>query len=635
MRNSASDSFTDVKGNTRRGAVRGVRAVLVTLLALLAIAIASGTGTTDAEAADPATQGEWSAPFATPVMGIHAALLPTGKVLHYSYPLSPGGSEAWTWDPSTGVFTEVPIDKNIFCGGFASLPDGTLLTVGGTAPSPPDEGPYGQTDLYYFDPFGETWSDPGDTQIGRWYPTTTALPDGRILILSGFDEDGNLTPVAEVYDPVSGSQVLAGAEKFMPLYPWTHVLPDGTVLHTGPGPTTSVLDTATPSWSTVATNEYGNRHDGTSILLPLRPPDYRPQAMVIGGDNPATKTAEVIDLGAATPDWSYTDSMTYARHHANAVLLPNGEVLVSGGTALDNDPAQAVLPAEMYDPATGVWTEMAGLQQPRIYHSTSVLLPDGRVLTSGTDGEFTAEIYSPPYLFQGPRPAIDSAPGAVDYGASFLVSTSDQDVTTVVLAKTSAVTHSINMEQRIVELTFQQGVDTLNVQAPPNANLAPPGYYMLFLLDSQGVPSESTFVRLGATTDDDGDGLTNDDETLVYGTDPENADTDGDSLGDGQEIISTGTDPNNPDTDGDSFSDGQETFFGTDPSSACGTDKWPVDTNNDQMISVFDVAPYIPVLNAVGPGPPYVARLDLNTDGRISVFDLVPFIQTLNTTCSP
>ena len=111
---------------------------------------------------------------------------------------------------------------------------------------------------------------------------------------------------------------------------------------------------------------------------------------------------------------------------------------------------------------------------------------------------------------------------------------------------------------------------------------------------------------------DDGDGLTNDDETLVYGTDPGNADSDGDSL-----------------------SDGQETFFGTDPSGACGTDKWPVDTNNDQMVNVFDVAPYIPVLNAVGPGPPYVARLDLNTDAKISVFDLVPFIQTLNTTCSP
>ncbi|MCH7476093.1 MAG: DUF1929 domain-containing protein, partial [Gemmatimonadetes bacterium] len=578
--------------------MRGVRAVLVAVLVPLAIAIASGAGTTDAQAPDAATQGEWSAPFATPVAGVHAAVLPTGKVLHYSYPLSPGGSEAWTWDPHTGLFAEVPIDKNIFCGAHAFLPDGTLLTVGGTAPSLPDDGPRGLTDLYYFDPFGETWSDPGDTQIGRWYPTTTALPDGRVLILSGFDEAGNRTPVAEVYDPVSGSQVLAGAEKFMSVYPWTHVLPDGTVLHTGPEPTTSALDTSTPSWSAVATNEYGNRHDGTSVLLPLRPPEYRPGAMVIGGDNPATNTAEVIDLGAPTPDWTYTGSMTYARHHANAVLLPDGEVLVVGGTAVENEPAQAVLPAEMYDPATGLWTEMAGLQRPRIYHSTAVLLPDGRVLAAGTDGEFTAEIYSPPYLFRGPRPVIDSAPSAVDYGASFLVSTSDQDVTTVVLAKTSAVTHSFNMEQRIVELTFQQGVGTLSVQAPPNANLAPPGYYMLFLLNSQGVPSESTFVRLGATTDDDGDGLTNDDEILVHGTDPGNADSDGDSLSDGQEIISIGTDPNNPDTDGDGFSDGQEIFYGTDPSSACGTDKWPVDTDNDQIITTFDVVLYVPALNA-------------------------------------
>ncbi|MCH8814894.1 MAG: hypothetical protein IH957_07310, partial [Chloroflexi bacterium] len=269
MRNSSIASFTDLEGKTGRRTVRGVRVVLVALLVPLAIAMASGTGTTDAQVPDPATQGEWSEPFETPVAGIHAAVLPTGKVLHYSYPLSPGGSEAWTWDPDTSAFTEVPIDKNIFCGGHASLPDGTLLTVGGTAPSPLDDGPFGLTDLYNFDPFSETWSDPGDTQIGRWYPTTTTLPDGRVLILSGLDADGNLTPVLEVYDPVSGSQVLAGAEKFMSLYPWTHVLPDGTVLHTGPESTTSVLDTSTASWSTVATNEYGNRQDGTSVLLPL------------------------------------------------------------------------------------------------------------------------------------------------------------------------------------------------------------------------------------------------------------------------------------------------------------------------------------------------------------------------------
>ncbi|MCH7483557.1 MAG: DUF1929 domain-containing protein [Chloroflexi bacterium] len=613
--------------------MRGVRAVLVALLVPLAIVMASGTGTTDAQAADPATQGEWSAPFATPVPGVHAAVLPTGKVLHYSYPLSPGGSEAWTWDPDTGGFTEVPIDKNIFCGGHASLPDGTLLTVGGTAPSPPGDGPYGLTDLYNFDPFSETWSDPGDTQIGRWYPTTTTLPDGRVLILSGLDEAGNLTPVAEVYDPATGSQVLAGAEKFMFLYPWTHVLPDGTVLHSGPEPTTSVLDTSTPSWSTVATNEYGNRHDGTSVLLPLRPPEYRPRVMVMGGGNPATNTAEVIDLGAATPDWSYTGSMTHARHHANAVLLPDGEVLVVGGTVVKNEPGQAVLPAEMYDPSTGLWTEMASLQQPRIYHSTAVLLPDGRVLAAGTDGEFTAEIYSPPYLFRGPRPAIDAAPSAVDYGASFLVSTSDQDVTTVVLVKTSAVTHSFNMEQRTVELTFQQGVDTLNVQAPPNANLAPPGYYMLFLLNSLGVPSESTFVRLGATADDDGDGLSNDDETLVYGTDPMNADSDGDSLGDGQEV-STGTDPNNPDTDGDGFDDGLEIFIGTDASVACddglGLPDWPPDFDDNKTIDITDVLALKPVF-----GTPS-ARHDLNASGgNINIVDVLVLKPVFGASCAP
>jgi len=582
MRNSVRGSFTNREGDTGPASAHAIHATFVALVLALALVMADGSAGTNAQAPEPAVQGEWSAPFPTPVAGIHAAVLPTGKVLQYSYPLSPGGSEAWIWDPGTGAFTEVPIDKNIFCGGHASLPDGTLLTVGGTVPSQPDEGPFGLKDLYNFDPVSETWSDPGDTQIGRWYPTTTTLPDGRILILSGFDEAGDLTPVPEVYDPSSGSQVLAGAEKFMSLYPWTHVLPNGAVVHTGPEPTTSVLDVTTPSWSAVATNEYGNRHDGTSVLLPLRPPEYRPQAMVVGGDNPATNTAEVIDFADAIPDWAYTGSLTYARHHANAVLLPNGEVLAVGGTAVENEPTQAVLPAEMFDPSTGVWTEMASMERPRIYHSTAVLLPDGRVLQSGTDFEFTAEIYSPPYLFQGTRPVIDAAPGAVDYGASFMVSTSDQDVATVVLAKTSAVTHSVNMEQRIVELTFQQGVDSLNVQAPPSPNLAPPGYYMMFLLDSDGVPSESTFVRVGATDDNDGDGLPNNEETLLHGTDPMNADSDGDSLSDSDEINVQGTDPLVYDGDDDDLSDGEEVLvYGTDPFAA--------DSDTDLLLDGLEV----------------------------------------------
>jgi hypothetical protein len=158
----------------------------------------------------------------------------------------------------------------------------------------------------------------------------------------------------------------------------------------------------------------------------------------------------------------------------------------------------------MYDPVANNWTTMASMQRPRMYHSSSVLLPDGRVLTAGTDGEFTAEIYSPPYLFQGPRRVITSAPSAVAWGSNFFVGTHvPSKIDKVVLIRPSAVTHSINMEQRAIELDFGVGGGGVTVGAPPNGGVAPPGYYMLFLVND-GVPSTAAFIKIGSAVGGDG-----------------------------------------------------------------------------------------------------------------------------------
>jgi hypothetical protein len=230
----------------------------------------------------------------------------------------------------------------------------------------------------------------------------------------------------------------------------------------------------------------------------------------MGGSDPPdgepTSTAELIDLDDTAPSWRYTDPMTYARRQFNATLLPDGKVVVTGGTgsAGFSEPAGAVHAAEEWDPSTEKWTVWASNQVTRVYHSTTLLLPDGRLLHTGSgDGpglprELSAEIFSPPYLFQGPRPGIASAPEAVGYGQGFFLATAEAGrVVRATLVRLSSVTHGFDQNQRFVELTFRRTPGGLTVTAPGWGALAPPGPYLLFILTSAGVPSVARVLRLG------------------------------------------------------------------------------------------------------------------------------------------
>ncbi|MGH8584642.1 MAG: galactose oxidase-like domain-containing protein [Gammaproteobacteria bacterium] len=276
--------------------------------------------------------------------------------------------------------------------------------------------------------------------------------------------------------------------------------PNGQVFNAGPTATPSrYLNTSgTGAWSFVADRIGGARDYGSAVM-------YAPgKVLVMGGDqNPPKNTAEVIDLNAASPSWRAVGPMRFGRRHINATLLPDGKVLVTGGTAAPgfDDPSGHVDATELWDPATENWTTLASSSGiPRVYHSTALLLPDGRVFSAGGNDHPETEIYSPPYLFNGARPTITSAPDSVAYGQSFFVGTpAAVAISKITMLRLSSVTHAFNQSQYINELGFSQTTGGLDVTAPPNANVAPPGYYLLFILNGGGVPSVAKFVKLGGT----------------------------------------------------------------------------------------------------------------------------------------
>ncbi len=458
---------------------------------------------------DPAVIGQWDSAFDFPAVPVHSIMLHTGKVLMFrgdgSVDESAGVPTTYTWDPLTGQINAQDPGANLFCVGQSILPDGQVLSTGGDIGGPHN----GPIYVNIFDPVTETWSPAPDMRDGRFYPTNVALGDGTTLIFSGRDQDGVMNPEVERFIPGGGPggsdiiEYLEGADKIHSneQYPYMHLLPSGLVLKVGPSPETYTLDPLTHLWQFVAESNYGMRFDATSVMLP---PGHE-RFMILGGYDPddpspaATNTVEIIDISEPSPTWSYTTPMNYARTHPDVVILPDGKVLVVGGSKDTRRHGIPALIPEMFDPETETWTEMAAQRLYRYYHSSAVLLPDGRVLSAGADRNLTAEIYSPPYLFQGPGPIIDAAPESVGYGEPFLVETLEAaNIASVVFIRPSATTHSVNMEQRYVLLSFTQ-VDsaTLEVTAPLESNIAPPGYYMLFILDGNSIPSEALFVSLG------------------------------------------------------------------------------------------------------------------------------------------
>jgi hypothetical protein len=479
----------------------------------------------------PNVQGQWSTLSSTmPINPIHAALLTNGKMLVIAgsgncppsgagcpsgAPYGPSnGSGALLLDPVSGqVLSQFTLSWDMFCNGMVLLTNGQPLIASGTIQYDPF---FGDPRVATFDPATNTFANVQNMAHGRWYPTLVTLGDGRVMVFSGLNESGSTNPAVEFYTAGSGWSTEFMAPWTPDLYPRLHLLPNGKVFYAGSQTTSKLFDLSTTTWNTnFATTQYsGQRTYGTSVLLPLTPANnYDPKVIIMGGGNPSTNTTETIDLGASTPGWQYGPNMSQPRIEMNAVLLPNGKVLAVGGSLNDEDTTTASLNADLYDPVSNTISSAGANAFPRLYHSVALLLPDATVWLAGgnpTRGSYVSqmEIYKPPYLFNADgtsatRPSITNAPSAIGYGSAFTITTPNaSNISSVVLVRNGTVTHAFGMDQREVGLSFTAGSSALTVTSPPNSNIAPPGYYMLFLLNQAGVPSTASFVRVTPTPPD-------------------------------------------------------------------------------------------------------------------------------------
>lgn len=491
---------------------------------------AVGTGTATISASYSTSQGSttltvtsaapslglWSAPQNLSMTAIHMVLLNTGNVVVFSYPLGKpkdAPSRARLYNPTTNTVTDVtlPFPIDIFCAGQSPLPDGRLLVSGGLDDNVPpgDDGTFNTT---IFDPSTNTWSQAAPMNYARWYPTTVTMPDGTILTAAGTAQDGvTIQVVMETYNLKQNTWAALPPSANMPTpnsdYPLLTVLPNGNLLNSGPTGLTTDLSTylynpTTKSWSFLGNLNWGTRiHAGAAILPKSQKVMIVAGGQLVHGGLIPTNTTEVVDFSQPNPQWVYGAPLNIARYNHNLIFLADGTLLAVGGNQVGHYNSPVEQP-ELYNPTTNSWSLLPPQLAVRGYHSTAVLLPDGRVLSAGSDSEValqnTYEIYSPAYLFNGPRPTITSAPSSVTYSQQFTIVTPDvKTIKRVALIRPGTTTHAVHMDdQRYVDLQWKPGAGQITAIAPASGNDAPPGYYMLVIVNSNGVPSVMPFIQV-------------------------------------------------------------------------------------------------------------------------------------------
>ncbi|MFE2245960.1 galactose oxidase-like domain-containing protein [Streptomyces lavendulae] len=492
---------------------------------------------------DQCAKGAWEV-MATrnPVRSMHAVVLRNGKVLLIAgsgndiSQFNAGTFTSAVYDPVAGSVRTIPTPVDMFCSGHVQLADGRVLVMSGNKGYPSADGKIGYQglkDSYVFDPATETYTKTNDMNGGHWYPSATVLGNGDVISFGGLKEDSTGNVTAEKFSAAQGRWLpmnqVNQTWSYWGLYPSMILMQDGRLFYSGShtfgngtaGSGSSVYDYDANTVTDVpGLRRKDERDESASVLLP---PAQDQRVLTLGGGNnesnpAANRLTDIIDLKKPSPGYTAGPDLPQGlvdvgagkrpqtgaegKMYVSAVLLPDGKVLETGGGL--HDRADPVFEASFFDPANNSYQPgLATDPIPRTYHSGAFLLPDGRVMSVGDNpgnGTYNhaVSIYTPPYLFKGPRPRLTSV---IDtewvYGDTQRI-TVDRPIAKAELIRPAAVTHSSDPNQRFVDLPMTVvNNTTIDLNVTSNPNLAPPGWYMLFGVDAGGVPSVATWVHLG------------------------------------------------------------------------------------------------------------------------------------------
>ncbi|SDP52846.1 galactose oxidase [Arthrobacter sp. ok909] len=466
--------------------------------------------------------GSWGPTISFPIVPVAAALLPGNRLLTWSAysPTAYGGSKGYTQtsilDLTTGTVSQdqqvANTGHDMFCPGISMLADGKILISGGSNSS--------KTTIY--DPVTNAWTPGPDMNIGRGYQSNVTTSTGEVFTIGGSWSGGTGNKNGEVWSASGGWRTLPNVLVNNILtndprgsfradnHAWLFAAPGGRVFQAGPSRQMNWISTTGAGSITSAglRSDSPDAMNGDAVMYDVG------KILTVGGatayeNAPATAAAYTIDINNRVTA-TRTADMAVSRSFANGVALPDGQVLVVGGqpTPVAFTDTDARMTPEIWNPATGRWTTLAPMANPRTYHSVALLLPDARVFVGGgglcgncTTNHMDGEIFTPPYLLNADgsartRPKIVAAPTAATAGSTIAVTTG-APTTKFSLMRMSTVTHTVNTDQRRIPLTATAvSGNTASLKLPADRGVLVPGTYMLFAMDSYGVPSVAATIRI-------------------------------------------------------------------------------------------------------------------------------------------
>jgi len=480
-----------------------------------------------------AGKGVWEKTIDFPLIPAAASLLTNGKILIWSsyakdnFGGDQGKTQTAIYDLTTGESSELQVSNtqhDMFCPGISLDFNGRAVVTGGDSAA--------KTSVY--DSSRNAWSGASNMQIARGYQSSATCSDGRVFTIGGSWSGARGGKNGEIFDPTANTWSLLSGALVSPMltndaggvwradnHAWLFAWRNKTVFQAGPSIAMNWYDTTGSGSTTGAGKRLDDGHamNGNAVMYDA----VAGKILTAGGaadyENSAARTnAYVITIGTpkTTATVAKTQSMTYARSFANGVVLPDGTVLVTGGQAYAKpftDGTSALVP-ELWDPATGQWTQMNPMAIPRNYHSVALLMADATVFNGGgglcgpctqyggtaESNHFDAEIFVPPYLLNNDgtrraRPTINSVASSAKLGATLSVATSS-GVTTFSLIRFGTATHTVDTDQRRIPLTPTGSGTSFAVTVPADPGVTLPGYWLLFAMDAAGTPSVGKVIKL-------------------------------------------------------------------------------------------------------------------------------------------